>query len=793
MLRCLFIIFCVCIVLSLGTRKHFTAFTQISVHYPLVINEVMVNNRNSIRAEDGNFEGWVEIYNKGDKAINLEGFGLSNDSKQPFLWAFPNAVIEPKNFCTVWTSGKNKLNDSIHTNFKLENKDKVIILTAPNETWKDIFMYEPMGENISYGRSPDGSSNMYGFDEGTPGKPNSSEILIKGPQSKRLEKPSFSCNGGFYTKEFDITLTSNDVNTTIYYTLDGTIPTKDSEPYTKSIKIPFKNNGATVVRARVYKDGWPKSDIMTQSYFVDKNIFNTYDIPVISIVTDPKNLFGYEKGIFIAGKIMDRWKMNNPNSKTNQITPANYNQRGKNWEREASIELFEPDGTIGLVQNIGIRTYGGYSRAGTMKSLSLFARKNYDEKECFNYDFFHGKAKKLEGENIINKFSRILLRTSATDSKYAFFRDALTQSLIEKPILLDIQASNPCIAFVNGEYYGIYNIREAYDKKYIRSHYDIDEEDVVIIKNPTGVTGAEIQEGYAGDDMHYNRMITHVKENDIKKEANYDYIKTQMDIDNFIEYNVLQIYCDNRDWPGNNVRIWRKRIENYNPNSLYGQDGRWRWMTFDLDYGFGLYMGQKAAENNSLKRATEKNGPDWPNPPWSTLLLRSLLENKVFRDQFINTFADRLNSIFLPEAVLDKIQAMEEMYEPYVKDHIKRWNLHKNSIENWKEEINILRNFAIKRPEHVRQHIIEYFSLRGLVTIRVEMNEGGSVKINTLAIREKDVPWDGIYFMDIPIIIKAVAEPGFKFIGWEGINESKETITITPTQSLTIKAVFKKL
>jgi len=762
--------------------------------YQLVINEVMANNRSSIRDEDGDYESWIEVFNNGDTAVNLKGFGLSDDSKQPFLWAFPDTVIEPKSFLIVWASAKNKsVEDAyLHTNFKVNNKDKVIILTAPYGKWNDIFALEPMEDNISYGRVPDGSLELYGLDGGTPGKANSGEILLEGSDAKRLEGPVFSHAGGFYKEAFNLILSTNYADAAIYYTLDGSVPTKESEHYSKPIQIEAKTNEAAVVRTRVYKDGYPKSQVITQSFFVDKNIGSAYNIPVISLVTDPENLFDYEKGIYVAGKVFDQWKIDNPSSEINQMTPANYNQRGKNWEKEASIELFEPDGTVGLVQNIGIRTHGGYSRAKSLKPLALFPRKNYDDKEYLSYDFFDGKAKNFINHNRINQFSKLLLRTSSTDSEYSLFRDAFIQSLVQELMILDTQSSKPCIVYINGKYYGIHNIREAYDKNYVARHYNMNTEDVVIVKNPTGIAGVEVQEGYAGDEMHYNQIIKYVEENDMKEDCCYDYIKTQIDTDNFIEYNVLQICCDNRDWPGNNVSIWRKRTPAYEPDTPYGHDGRWRWMVYDLDYGFGLHYGEKAAKNNTLKMAADKNGPEWPNPPWSTFLLRSLLENVEFKNQFVNVFADRLNTIFSPEAAVEKIEAMEKIYYPNVDNHIKRWNLHENKVENWLDEIEGMKKFAIERPNNIRRHIIEYFSLSGTAEIRIETNEGGTVKINSLGFGYEKTPWEGTYFKDIPITIEAIPEPGFVFAGWEGISKSqKKAITINLSQASKLKAIFK--
>ncbi len=787
--RCIFLIACTIIMLYLGfkTDKLSLCAGREELKYDLIINEVMKDNRNSIKDEEGDFEDWIEIYNKGDTTVSLKGFGLSTDSKQPFLWTFPDMTIEPKAFVIVWASEKNKCqpNNPLHTNFKIKNKDNVLILTAPNKSWDDIFVLEAMAENISYGRVPDGGAELYGFDGGTPGEANICEKLIEGSETKRLDSPAFSHNGGFYTQEFDLVIKANDADAEIYYTLDGSVPTKESKRYLEPIPIAAKSNKASVVRARTYREGYPKSDIITQSYFVGKDIYSSYNIPVISLVTDPENLFDYEKGIYVAGKVFDEWEVKNPNGKISKSTPANYNQKGKKWEREASIELLKANGEIGFTQDIGIRIYGGYSRGNAQKSFALFACKNYDDTEYFLYDFFNSKK--------IEKVSKILLRTSATDAEYALFRDSLIQSLVQKPMILDTQRSMPCILYINGEYYGIYSIKDAYDKSYISSNYNIDEEDVVIVKNPTGVTGADIEEGYIGDDMYYNRMIDYTKQKDIRMDSSYNYINTQIDIENYIEYNILQIYSDNRDWPSNNVCIWRKRTQAYEQNINYGHDGRWRWLVYDLDYGFGLYEGESSVMNNSLARANEINGPKWPNPPWSTLLLRTLLKSGKFKNQFINTFADRLNTVYTSEAVLKKIEDMEKIYYPNIENHIIRWNLHGNNVNNWLNEIDILKNFATKRPEYMRKHIVEYFGLSGIATIRVGMSEGGSVKVNSLNIENSDIPWKGIYFKDIPITVEAISKPGYEFVCWEGTMKSQDkTITINLSQPLYLKATFKK-
>ena len=788
-LRILFVLICLSILLYTGLNTDRLRLTDNhrELQYKLVINEVMTDNKNSIRDEDGDFSDWIEIHNYGDTSINLEGFGLSNNPSLPYLWTFPDVVIEPQSFIIVWASEKDKkkIGSALHTSFKLKSKDNVLTLTSPSSGWKDVFSLEKTGYNISYGRIPDGGSELYGFDEGTPGRGNSSRAPLASASIKRLATPEFSHLGGFYNAAFLLSLSTRDEEVKIFYTMDGSVPTNKSTLYNEPIPIPANPAGATVIRARVYKPGYAKSEIISYSYFVDSSIFSSYNTPVVSIITDPENLFDYRKGIYIAGRVFDRWRLSNPYATVSQLSPANYNQRGKNWEREASVEFFEADGKAAFNQNIGIRTFGGYSRASSLKPLSLYARKSYDKKEYFPYDFFSYKDSDA-------LYSRILLRTSGTDSKHSFFRDVLIQGLVQPPAMLDTQGAKPCVVYMNGEYYGIHNIRESLDDDYINRHYDIKEEDIVIIRNPTGTAGVLIEEGYTGDEMHYNKMVNFINSSDMRLDSSYSFIKTQMDIDNFIEYTILQIYCDNRDWPGNNVRIWRKRTQTYDPNSPYGHDGRWRWMVFDLDYGFGLYTGEKAARSNSLARATALDGPDWPNPPWSTLLLRTLLQNTDFSIKFINTFADRLNTSYSAESVLKRIQLMEQIYSPNAERHIAKWGLHSGNIEGWKNEVSAIKSFAAARPDYIRQYILEYFGLNSTASIVLAAESGGIVKLNSITIEGSDKPWEGVYFSDIPITLQAIPMPGYEFAGWSGLTaSSSDTIAVKISQDSYLKATFR--
>lgn len=503
--RVLFVAVCLGIALSTGLADDLFAVHSAAAsreHFGIVINEVMPLNRGLIQSSDGGFSGFVELYNASDKTVNLRGFGLSDDAQKPFRWVFPDIKIEPYGYITVWTSGKDRLIDekSAHANFRLSKNDNVVLLTSPARAWRTVLPFRNMHENISYGRMPDGSDSLYWFDGCTAGSSNKGDPLNDGRQGQRLSGPGFSLPAGFYESDLALELFCEE-GAEIRYTLDGSEPNKDSARYKRPLLL-NKRAAPYVVRARTFKSGYPASKTVTKTYFVDQGISGRYDIPVVSLSTSPANLFDYETGIYVAGKVRDDWLTLHPETAGMMGLPANYNQEGKLWERPAHMELFDPEGRLWISQDIGIRTHGGYSLDHPNKCLSLRANTDYDDRDVFEYDFFPSEADRFP-------LSRLILRNSATDAHYSLFRDAYIQSLAD-PGKLDLQSSCPCIAFINGEYYGIYNIRPQYSADYLARKYGFDAADVVIIKNPTGSIGDEVQEGFAGDEFPFNELFTFI-------------------------------------------------------------------------------------------------------------------------------------------------------------------------------------------------------------------------------------------------------------------------------------------
>jgi len=277
-----------------------------------------------------------------------------------------------------------------------------------------------------------------------------------------------------------------------------------------------------------------------------------------------------------------------------------------------------------------------------------------------------------------------------------------------------------------------------------------------------------------------------------------------MDIENYIDYNIAHIFSGNIDWPGNNVCIWRYRTNDglYDREAPYGQDGRWRWFLKDVDYGFGLYGS--SVSRNTLNFASSEKQESYANPEWATFLLRTLLKNTDFRNEFINRFADRINTTFEPTRVLNVLNGVAASMEPEIKENYDRWQ--KISYDFWRILVEEIRTYAKERPANVRQHIASQFAgsgVTGIASVKLNADPAkGYIRINSIDIKtttpgvKKQDEWTGMYFKGVPVTVKAIPEVGYIFDHWEGIPEelsNLDTITFNPSGDVSITAVFKSV
>ncbi len=608
---------------------------------------------------------------------------------------------------------------------------------------EDAFTYPVQLTDISYGRSGSDPAIFGFFNLPTPGGRNGNELVagITGP-------PQFSLESGFYAGPVSISLTSATPEADIRFTLDGTDPSTSSPLYSAPIQI----SSTTVVRARSFSAGMLNAPAVTRSYFIGEQ----QNLPVVSLVTDPDHFFSDETGIYVIGTA------GVPGYCTE--VPHNVNM---DWERPVNIELIEKDGTVGLNQVAGVKIFGGCSRVRyPIKSLALFARKEY-ETSSFNYRLFPDKA--------ADEYESFVLRAGADDQPFTMIRDPLTATVVKDVIDVDMQAHRPVVVYINGEYWGIHNLREKVNEAYLANNYGVDPDSVELLtKNPE-----EPWNVLAGSADHYNAMIDYLRNNDISQDAHYQYIRTQMEVDEYINYQIIQIFLGGRDWPGNNIKFWRM------PS---GPHNRWRWILYDLDHMFKEYF------SDIMEEATEVDcGCDWPNPPWSTYLFRRLLENQSFRDEFIQRFALFSTTHFSRERMHGIIDEMEAELMPELPRHIERWGGQKTSlpdntwvapifqsVEEWQTNVQVIRDFVDARHEAAMQHLNAYFGITGYAGLELALEPAGTGSIRSGESLVPELPYSGTFSGGEQLTLSVIEEPGYIFSHWEVATASMSDTALIP-------------
>lgn len=595
----------------------------------------------------------------------------------------------------------------------------------------------------------------------------------------RVEEPAFSQPAGLYEEEFELTISSATPGVKIYYTLDGSIPVPGNTTtyeYTSPMRIGYQALRetksiyfcGTVIRAVAISPDGTESKVATASYFVDSNILDRYQLPIISLVTDAANLYDSYEGI---------------------MSPFNTQNRGREWEKPVHFEFFDKDGVLKLSMNAGIRLHGGASRDWAFKSFRIYARSEYDEQTQFEYDFFGSSpipATVDSGDKLgkkIGKFKRLILRNGGNEGTAGdgtLFRDALTQALMVNTTL-DLQAYAPAVTFINGEFYGIQNIRERQDEKYIEDHYDVDEKEVVIYEFEYDETGAQvpvIASGEEADLAFYQRLLDFIREKDLSVKDNYEQIKQWIDLENYVDYQIINLYGANRDWPGNNCKAWRVRTE-YNPDAPYGLDGRLRFLVYDTDFCFGLY-NPRAYYLDSLSDALKVGGTEWPNQDGSTLLFRKLLENEEFRQYFIQRYLDLLNTNFDADYAKALVDKLAGSYKAAIEEFRMRFGL----LHDWNRNIETVKEFINKRESICKNFLAKKFDLGKLFFLSIGTVDqgkplGGKVRVNTVTIDStangvKDGVWKKSYYRGIPTMLTAIPAEGYRFVRWSGASDSTE-------------------
>ena len=671
-------------------------------------------------------DSWVELYNSGTTAVNLNTLSISDKNDPTKAWTLPDKTLQPGSYILVYCD---KEEQGLHTPFRLESgKGCAVYLFYNGEVIDKVEgLKKQPAPNIAYGRKTDGSDSWGYMTTPTPAAANCGSTC-----KDILGAPIFSEKGKVMKdgKPFNLQLSLPDgaEGAEIRYTTDGTEPTRTSYLYQQPISI----SKTTVVKAKLFLDGMLSPRATAQSY-----IFFPRDItlPVISISTNRKYLYDNKIGIYVDG---------------------NYQSGKKNyefdWRRPINIEFFfEPEQDSQINQLCEARIMGGATRGSARKSLAVYANKRFGEKRL-NYEFFP------EDRPGITDFKSIALRNSGNDFDYLYQRDAIIQLNTARHCDIDFQAYRPAIVYFNGEYMGMLNIRERSNEDNIYTNYD-GLEDLDMFEN-----WWELKEGTWDN---YNAFKNFYAEHGHTL-AEYD---KWMDTMEFLNLMLVNLYYNNRDFPGNNIVMWRPRSE----------DGRWRWIMKDTDFGLGLYG--VSASYNSIKWVNDPNyDPDtnWANQYDHTRLFRRLMDDADFKREFIDRAAiymgDWLNERGT-RAVWDPLYDAIKYEYPYHRELINKW------WPKYDDELNNARSWIAQRTGYFYKYIADYYGLGSPLPLTINKTTGESeraeMEITFNGVKLSEALFDGKFFKDRRVNLsgKSLRE-GYTITGWKVTtkdNNSKET------------------
>lgn len=581
----------------------------------LVINEVMTSNFSYYPQRDGEYYDWIELKNNSSSSINLSDYYLSDNLSIKDMFRLPDNTLEPDEYCIIICSGNTALTSSkyIHANFTLSSGGESLYIHDKNAKLVDYAHLINITYGGSYGRM-DSSEGFFYFAKPTPKGDN------KNGKRTVTDTPFTKTSSGVYENTDSLTIELLGSGT-IRYTTDGSIPTSSSKKYTEPIVI----TKTTVIRAASFANNAVTGDTATFSYFLNEG----HVLPIVSLAADPDDIWSDERGIYVKGN------------------HENYNQ---DWERRANVSLFETDGSFSI--DCGLSLHGaGTKETSKKKSFKLQFRGQYAG------DLYY----KVFDDSEIDMFSSLILR-GGEDYYRTIFRDEMARTLVDEGSdnLLTLN-DKYCVLYLNGEYFGLYAIREDYSRDYCAAHMNVSPQSVTIVHGPV----------YKSSNAELYNLIQYAKDNDMTVEENYRYLESKIDFDSLIDWYIFEAYCGNNDIPGN-VRYVKST-----------EDGdKWKLCFFDMDWAF-VWTGTCRwifAENKQ-----------------HSALFHALIQNPEFKAKFLTRMAELFNGALSDENVLKSIDYYTELLKPEMKRERAKWG---RTVAAWEKSVLEVRNYI---TEHDRR------------------------------------------------------------------------------------------
>ncbi len=620
-----------------NTEESHLLFLQDGIRTGLMISEMMSSNNSYIKGPYGNTCDWIELYNSSDKTIELSDFALTDDRGQLYKYPLPAKQLKPGEYAVLLLSddAKNLASGYSVLPFNLSAEGERLYLCSGGMVVDYVFL-PAMSADMSYGR-PGSSIAFTVLDKPTPKKSNSAEAKISADPIVDIPQGSYD-----NVEYLDISFSGPGK---IYYTTDCTEPTIHSTPYTGPIRI----TNTTVLRVVQVEEGKKPSNVIDLTYLINEND----TLGTICIVTDPDNLWDYNTGIYVMG----------PGA--SDVTPFMGANFWMDWEKEATVSLFEADGG-GFYAPCGLKIFGGYSRANDKKSLVCFFRSQYGASQL-DYPLF--------GEEGLDTYEAFVLRAGGQDAFIGRIRDELITSLASKYTGIAVQKYKPVVVYLNGEYFGLHFIREKISENYVAGNFNCDPDEVTVCEQ-AGLTSTAYQD-----------LIKYVKKHDLSQQEHYDYVCSKINIDSYIDYLCTQIWIANSDL--GNVKFYQIG------------DGQWNWILYDTDFALSNSNNQTL---NDLLKPMDNSAFDLR----CRRLASKLIKNADFREKFLKRLAWHINEVWTSENMNAQIDLIEGAIAADMVKDCKRWN---KSYSYWQERIAFLRGFSDLRTPKVVKQVKDFFDL----------------------------------------------------------------------------------
>ena len=690
------------------------------------LSELVAANHHGQLDAEGDTSDWLELAPVAG-AASLDGWALSEDAVT--LWELPEGDLTGPT--VVFASGKTDgVGEELHAPFRLDANGGDLFLHGPGGCVAEHVERPRLFADVAFGRTESGEWAY--FLAPTPGAPNTTES-----RPGFAAPPTFDPPGGRVDAGARVTLAGAGALT---YTLDGSVPDAGDTRYDAPFSLP--EGHVVPVRAVATVEGlWP-SRPATTSYIPKADRFDA-GVRVIALTFEPDDFFDPRTGIYTPGP---------------DYEPA-YPYFGANfwepWERDVHVEVFGPDGARIVDQDAGVQIAGGYSRAFDQRNLELIARSGYGP------DTF---AAALFDDEPYADYSKLYLRNGG-DWCSTQILDATVQSLFRtadggRAPSVDAQAYEPALVYLNGEFWGVYELKERLDEDWAARHRGVDPDALDFVK--LGWTHDANWTLESGDWDAFNALEALVATRDLADPDAYAAFTERVDVDNFIGAVVAQGWIGNGDWWGNNLRMWRPRAP----------AGPFRWTVYDFGHGW------PSPTYDHL--ATSVNGT------WTGLPIGAALRNPTFHAGFVNVHADWLNTTLRGPAAAANVAALAAEARPVMPEQRARW-CGGADMESWESAIATAESFAERRAGAVETGLLRHLAPGDRRTLTLTANPPTSGAFD-LAVVRVESGFSGTYYADVPVTVTAVAGGGATFDGWsDGVADATRTVTLAADTTLTAR------